>query len=310
MDNPRPGDFTRLEKGQQGGNYKLYDLGVSLNTNFLCFNQNLRKDLKTPYVDAVKYRWFSTPNFRRAMALALDQSKMGRLAFQGQAVPNWGPTTRGNRLWFDSQVKQYGYDPGRARALLAGEGFIDRNHDGWLEDARGNRVQFSLITNTGNTVREAMANLVKNDLKKIGVDVTVTLLDFGQLMNRLRETRDFDCVLLGFQSGVPADPAMGQNVWRSTGKYHQWCLDMPRPATPWEAEIDSLMDQLVRIDDYARRKRMWDRVQEIVTDQVPFIYLPTQKAYVVARNSFGNLRPTLLPHRVLWNSEQIYVLKR
>ncbi|MBI5838314.1 MAG: ABC transporter substrate-binding protein [Candidatus Eisenbacteria bacterium] len=307
IDVPRSLDFPRLKAGEAQGRYVVHDLGVSLATVFFGFNLNLKADLRTPCADPVKYRWFSNLNFRRAVAMAADQGKMVRLAYQGQASPNWGPSTRGNKKWYDPDVKQYSHDTERARRLLQREGFEDRNHDGWLEDPEGNKVQFSIITNADNNVRVSLCNLLKSDLRQVGIDLVVTPLDFNQLIGRIRDSKDFEALLLGFAGGVPPDPALGQNVWKSRGKNHFWYSDQPRPMTAWEAECDSLMDELSRVEDQARRKRLWDRVQEIVTDQAVIVYLPSERAYVVARNKFGNLRPALIPHRVLWNSSRIFL---
>jgi len=307
MDMPRSADYPRLKAGEAASGYKVFDLGVDLRTTFFWFNLNLRADQRTPYVDPVKYRWFSDLNFRRAVALAVDRGRMIRLAYQGQAAPNWGPSTRGNRRWYDPEVKEYTHDLARARELLRREGFADRNRDGWLEDPAGNKVQFSIITNADNNTRVSLCNLLRSDLKELGMDLTVAPVEFNQLISRIRESRDYDAALLGLGGGVPPDPSLSQNVWMSRGKQHFWYIDQPRPATPWEAEVDSLMEELSRDDDYPRRKRLWDRVQEIVTDQAVVIYLPSEKAYVVASRKLGNLRPTLIPHRVLWNSPQIYL---
>jgi peptide/nickel transport system substrate-binding protein len=255
----------------------------------------------------VKYAWFNNPNFRRAVALSVNREKMIRLAYLDQATPNWGPSTRGNKRWFDPNVKDYHYDAERARRLLAREGFTDRNRDGWLEDRAGNRVQFTLATNADNTLRQTLCGLLKTDLKQVGIEVTVAPVDFNSLIGRIRETRDYDAILLGLTTGVPPDPALGQNVWKSKGKTHFWNVDQARPSTAWEAEIDSLMDEMARVEDYPKRKRMWDRIQEIVTDQAVFIFLPSEKAYLVARDRIGNLRPTVIPHRVLWNAPQLYL---
>ncbi len=307
MDIPRASDYTRLQKGQAGGNFKLYDLGTDLRTNFYWFNLNLKADGKTPYLDPVKYRWFSNPNFRRALAIGVNQQKIIRLAFQGQAVPNWGPSTAGNKEWYDPNAKQYPYDVKRAKEMLAKEGFLDRNKDGWIEDGQGQKVTFTILTNADNNYRQTMCALLKSDFKALGVDLVVSPIDFNLLISKIRESRDYEAVLLGLASGVPPDPALGQNVWKSSGKTHFWYIEQPRPSTPWEAQVDSLVGAMVKVDQYPVRKKIWDRIQEIVTDQCVFTYLPSERGFCVIRNRFGNLRPTVVPHKVLWNVHQIYL---
>ena len=148
-------------------------------------------------------------------------------------------------MWHSPDLLKYDYNPDEAKRLLAGIGWKDGNGDGIIEDARGNPVTFSLKTNSSNTTRIAMMNFIKADLAKVGINVITAPVDFNTLITNLRSDFQYDAMLLGLQSGVPPDPAMMQNVWRSTGLTHSWFLTQTKPDTPQEARIDQLMDVIV-----------------------------------------------------------------
>ena len=60
-----------------------------------------------------------------------------------------------------------------------------------------------------------MLNFIKADLAKVGINVITVPVDFNTLITNLRTDFQYDAMLLGLQSGVPPDPSMMQNVWRS-----------------------------------------------------------------------------------------------
>ena len=51
-------------------------------------------------------------------------------------------------------------------------------------------------------------------------------------------------------------------------------------------------------------------VQNIVNDQSWFVWLPTRVAKLPLSNRFGNLQPSAIPHRLLWNIDRVYVKAR
>ena len=99
---------------------------------------------------------------------------------------------------------------------------------------------------------------------------------------------------------------MGYCVWLSGGGNHLWNTNQASPATPWEAEIDKLMRRQLVTRDFAARKQMFDRVQEILVEYQPMIALVTPHVLVGARKDLANFRPAILEPNTLWNIEQLY----
>lgn len=316
LDNVKPENYGWYEQNQAQGNFTLHTLGPELSTNYFTFNLTpVRRPVDgrkvgEPYVGAVKYSWFNNPVFRRAVSMAVDRESMIPSIFFGQGVKNWSTATAGNKLWYTPDVVKYDYNVTEARRLLASLGWKDGNGDGTLEDSRGNPVTFTLKTNSDNALRVAMANFIRDDLAKVGIKVVLIPLDFNTLITNLRDDFQYDAILLGLQSGVPPDPGMGQNVWRSSGRTHQWNPAQPKPATPEEAKIDALMDVIVTNPDQGERQKAWKDVQNIVNEQSWLIWLPTRIAKLPLSNRFGNTEPTVIPHRLIWNIDRVFVKAR
>jgi peptide/nickel transport system substrate-binding protein len=112
--------------------------------------------------------------------------------------------------------------------------------------------------------------------------------------------------VMGLVSG-DADPTSEMNVWLSSGETHLWHPRQEKPATPWESEMDRLMEQQLVTLDYAKRKSLYDRVQEIVAEELPVICLVSPNILVGAANRVGNFHPAILVPYALWNIEQLYV---
>ena len=307
-------DYQALEDGQKSGGYTLYDLGPSINTNFMWFNLNKVREARggkrvgAPHVGDVKYAWFSQPEFRRAVSKAIDRDAIIKGPFFGEAVKAWSNATPGNRLWYTPDIVKDDYDPEGAKQLLAGLGMKDGDGDGVLEDRRGNPVSFTLKTNSNNNMRVTMTNMIRDDLAKVGIRVIPAPMEFNSMIVNLREDFQYEAMLLGLQSGVPPDPpGMGQNFWRPSGLTHYWNIKQPRPETPAEARMLELLEQNLATHDPAVQKETWKGMQNALNEQCFVIYLPVQVVKVPVRDRFGNVAPNIIPHRVLWNIERVYM---
>jgi len=313
LERVKPENYSWYTENQQKGNFTLYDIGPDLNTNFLWFNLNTVKKAAAgkkvghPVIGPVKYNWFKHSEFRRAISMALDRDAMIPSVFFGEGHKNWAIATPANRLWHSPDLVHYDYNPAEAKKLLAGLGFKDGNGDGILEDPQGNPISFTLKTNSDNTMRVGLGNFVKDDLAKVGIKVSLAPVEFNTLITNIRADFQYDAILMGLQSGIPPDPGMMQNVYRSSGMTHFWNIAQTKAETPEESRVDALMDQIVSVQDRAARKRTYKDIETIVNEQGWFVWLPIATQKLPVSNRFGNVNPSILSHRILWNVETIYV---
>jgi peptide/nickel transport system substrate-binding protein len=222
--------------------------------------------------------------------------------FNGHARSAVGPISPVNKFWFNSRLKVDPFNSEAALQKLQLDGF--RLQNGVLKDSNGNNVEFSIITNSGNKYRERMALLIQEDLGKIGIKVNVVTLDFPSLIERISQSFNYEGAILGL-TNVDLDPNGQMNVWLSSSENHQWNPQEKSPETTWEAEIDQLMRTQSSTNDPQKRKKSFDRVQEIVAEQVPFIYLVNRNALSAISSSVQGATPVVLRPQTYWNIEML-----
>jgi peptide/nickel transport system substrate-binding protein len=322
LDNVKPENYKWYEEHQKDGTFTLYDLGPANNAYFFWFNLNkvqsplpgeklpAGKKVGDTFTDPVKYAWFDDVRFRRAVSFAVDRDAMISSVFFGHANKNFSLDTPGNKEWFFPDLPRYDYNPAEAKRLLASMGWKDSNGDGVLEDTHGNPITFTMKTNADNIIRVGMANFVKDDLAKVGIKVVLAPIDFNTLITNIRADLQYDAILLGLQNSVPPTPGNGQNVWRSSGESHEWFIKQHKPSTPEEARIDQLMNEILTTQDIAAQKKAYHDMQTIVSEQAWMIWLPVLEIKLPVSTRFGNVQPSIMAHRLLWNIERLYVKPR
>lgn len=286
--------FEELRKDRPNS---VYDAGPSFDNEMLWFNQVAASPLPE-----YKKQWFRSQVFRRSLSGAINREDIVRLVYRGHAKPGAGPVSDANLLWFNRKLKPHAYAADQSLKDLQKAGF--RLKDGTLYDAGGKAVEFSVITNSGNKSRVRIATLIQQDLKKIGIRLNVVPLDFPALIERISRTHDYEACLLGLVN-VDVDPNSQMNVWLSSAANHQWNPRQKTPETAWEAEIDRLMRVQAGAVKFSIRKAAFDRVQEIVSEQVPFIYLVTKNSLAAADPRVKNLAPSAFLPQLLWNAPQL-----
>jgi peptide/nickel transport system substrate-binding protein len=297
-------NYAVLQKQAAAKHYRLGDLGAGLEYNFLFFNLNDLSSKALPEI-AGKQAWFQDVRFRQAVSAAIDRQSIVKLVYNGRATPLWAQVTPGNKLWVDSKIAAPPKSLQRARDLLKSAGFSWKS-DGTLLDSRGSAVEFSILTSSSNAQRVKIATLIQSDLSQLGMNVHVVSLEFHAMVNRLLTTDDYEAAVMGLVSG-DADPTSEMNVWLSNGDTHLWHPNETQPATPWEAEMDRLMQQQLIALDYAKRKKLYDRVQEIVAEELPVICLVSPDILVGASDRVGNFQPAILDPYTLWNIDELYI---
>jgi peptide/nickel transport system substrate-binding protein len=286
-------DFAALERERVQRGYALEDLGAGLERSFLFFNLNPGRE----------GCWRSI-EFRRAVSLAIDRDAMIRLVYLGHASPLASPVALGNRRWIDATFPRPQHLPAKARELLTAARF-SWAADGALRDPAGKPVEFSIAASSANPERLKMAAMIQDDLKQLGMMVHVVPLESRSLFDRVQRTRDYDACLLSF-GATDVDPNPDIGIWLSSGSNHVWNPEQKSPSTPWEAEIDGLMRRQMTARGYAERKHLFDRVQQLVMQNLPLIPLVTPNILVGAKAGLGNFRPAVLDHYTLWNIDELY----
>ena len=299
-------NFSVLSRQQRG--YTMTDAGPGLEYNFLFFNLNDAGEKTSPELQR-KQKWFREVKFRQAVSAAVDREAIVRLVYQGRGAALWGLVAPGNRRWGNEKLPHPARSLDRARTLLKDGGFSSStgpNGESTLLDSDGKPVEFSILTSSSNADRAKMAALIQDDLKQLGMRVQVVPLESRSLLDRVTQSRDYDACIMGIAS-YDADPNSDISVWLSSGGLHLWNPSQAHPATPWEAEIDRLIEEQMSASTFEKRKKLYDRAQEVLAENQPMIFLASPDILAGAKNSVGNFHPAVLEPYVLWNVEQLYL---
>lgn len=295
-------NFVALEPQQNSRHFKLYDAGPSLEYNFLMFNLN--DDTQANAEVARKQKWFRDVRFRQAVSAAIDRGAIVRLVYHGRATALSTHITPGNKLWFDSAIPQPAHSIDKAKELFKAAGF-SWNSTGKLVDTAGQPVEFTIVVSSSNAQRSQMATLVQEDLKQVGISAQAVPMEARAAVNRVLSSHDYDATIMGIASG-DIDPTSDTNIFMSNGQTHLWHLGEKTPATPWEAEMDRVLQKQLITLNYQQRRKLYNRVQEIEAEELPLIYLVTPDVLVGAEETLGNFHPAVLEQYTLWNADELF----
>jgi peptide/nickel transport system substrate-binding protein len=295
----RPEDYRALRELEKKGVVSLVDAGVEISPSALWFNL-------VPGTAAAKDRpWLQKEELRRAISYAVDRQALINIVFLGAGVPVYGPITPGHGEWYLPDLPKTETDLTKAKQLLATIGLTDRNGDGMLEDASGKPARFTLLTQKGNTVRESTSAVLRDQLKKAGLQVDVVLEDQGTLIDHFGKGA-YEAMFFGVDSGL-TDPSFNQEMWLSSGQFHFWNPQQKTPATAWEQTIDDAMRQTTRTMDRDERHKAFAIAQRTLAEHLPILNFAAQKVTVALSARLRGAMPIVIKPPVLWNAEMLSV---
>ncbi len=310
-----PDYFALLKREEKKRGFKIYSGGPSLSTSYISFNLNKGESKNgKPFVDPIKSKWFNNLDFRRAIAHSIDRQQMlnniyqGLGGFQHSIIPTQSPYYISPK----EGLPTYEFSPAKAKELLLKAGFkySPKNE---LMDAEGHRVRFSMITNAGNKIREAMGAQIQQDLAEIGIKVDFNPMAFNALVDKMDGSKQWDSLLLGF-GGSGVEPNQSFNIWAIDGGLHAFNQG-PKPGQPpikgwevsdWERKISDLYIQGAQELDETKRKAIYAEAQTLVQEYLPFIYMIQPLSFSAVRDRVQNVKYSALGG-ALWNLPELKV---
>lgn len=241
----QPHQVSRLERDER---YQSFS-GLTFGYTYIGYNMR-----RAPFDDR---------RVRMALSMAVDVEKIIKYVLYGQGEPITGPFVK-QTDFYNHKVKPVPYDPAGALRLLEEAGWT-KNSSGWLEK-EGKRLQFTVITNSGNDLRKSIMAIVQNAWRQIGIDVRTDLLEWSVFIQERVDKSDFDAVVLGWQMGI--EPDLYQ-IWHSSQTNpHQ--LNFGGFSNP---EADDLIIKIRQEYDHERQVEYCHRLHEIIAGEQPYTFL-------------------------------------
>lgn len=307
-------DVTELLKERDKGDFSLYNLGPHIGSSFIVFNMNQRNNPTSnkPYIDPVKQKWFNDTNFRQAVNHAISRKTIIANYFKGLGDPSFSCMSN-TSPWMNRSLLPFDQDLELSAKLLKDSGFVKKGDA--LYDKDGHRVEFDMLYAAGGTYYPALAGMISDDLKKLGIKVNQQELSFNVINNKMETDKNWQCMLFALTDD-PLDPHGGANVYKSGSRLHIFDQrDMDKSGTivatdvrPWEKRIDEIFEAAAVEFDHTKRKALYDELQKIIYDEAPHIYLVANKSIVGSRNNVKNFVPTPLSQTVsgVHNPEEMW----
>ena len=246
----------------------------------------------------LKHPWFQDKRVRQAFAYAIDKQEIIDVVLFGLGSPATGPFVPDT--WaYNPDTKKYDYDPDRSSALLKDAGWADTNGNGTV-DKDGKEFEFSILTNMGNQSRIKTATIIQYRLKQIGIKANIRVLEWSTFINEFIDKRRFEAVLLGWSLDRDPDQYI---IWHS-GKTGEKEFNFVSYSNK---EVDALLEEGRRTFNIEERKKIYYRFQEILADELPYIFLYVPDATPVVHSRFKGIRSTTIG--IGYNLHQWYVPK-
>ena len=220
---------------------------------------------------------FADKRVRQALAYAINKEDVIKGVLLGLGSPATGPYPAHYDWAYNPEARTYPYDPERARRMLAEAGWEDHDGDGIL-DKDGRAFSFTILTNLGNDQRKQAAEIIQQNLKAVGIDVKIRVVEWQAFLHQFVDKHRFEAIILGWSIGLDPDNYI---MWHSSqtgpGQYNFVSYSNP--------EVDRLLERGRRTFDPAERKRIYQRIHAVLAEDQPycFLYVPDALPIVDAR---------------------------
>jgi peptide/nickel transport system substrate-binding protein len=231
---------------------------------------------------------FQDKRIRQALAYATDKNQLVSLIFRGLATPAYAPSAPISWAYSDA-VPKYSYDPEKAKRLL--------------KEANAEKLEFTILVNQGNNEREKAAVVLQQQYKKVGVKVSVRVMEWSALLkiiNAPKDPKDFDAVIIGWALGLDPD---AYSIWHSS-QYPKG-FNFIKYQNP---EVDKLLSEGRTTMEKSARKKVYAKLWKLIADDQPYVFLWYPKAVEGVSEKVGGLaKPG--PAGLFLNIEKVFIKK-
>ena len=236
----------------------------------------------------LNFKLFQDQRVREAITFGLDRDEMINGVIRGFGQKLSGPFHPDS--WaYDKSIEPRRYSTVKAKQILEDAGWEDTDGDGWIDkdingDGARDPFEFTLITNHGNKSRELTAQIVKSNLKKLGIRVDVELIEWTSFLNKYVDVKNYQALILGWD--LPVDPDV-YNMWHSS------CIDSGNNITSYSnSRVDELLKKARETLDKETRKAYYYEIHEIINKEIPYTFLFAPDSLVALSNRFHGVSVT------------------
>ncbi|RKX60381.1 MAG: peptide-binding protein [Thermodesulfobacteriota bacterium] len=247
----------------------------------------------------LKHPFFKDKKVRKALCYAINKKEIVKGALLGQGIPAYGPYKPDTWYYNKAIEKSCKYNPQKALKLLYEAGF-KKNANGILEK-NGRPFEFTILTNQGNLSRLLAAQIIQQNLAKIGIKVKIRVMEWTTLIHEFIDKRRFEAVILGWATGP--DPDL-YDIFHSS-KIKPPGLNFVGYKNP---VLDKLLEEGRYTLDQKKRKKIYYKIQEILAEDQPYTFLYIPMSLEAIHKRFKGIKPA--PIGIGYNIEEWWVPKK
>jgi peptide/nickel transport system substrate-binding protein len=211
----------------------------------------------------VPNKLFSSPGIRKALTYAINRKEIVETYLNGFGELCKGLVSPMFKSYYDPGLQTDDYNPQKAKEILKENGWEDKNGDGIIENGKID-FSFNLYINTGNPRRNYVATIVKNNLKAVGIEANIQMLEMGAFVERLMK-REYDAWIAGWTIPIPIDL---NPYWNSDKE-----IGFLNFSTYQNKEKDEILNQLQQRLPESEKISLYKKLQSIFYEDEPVTFL-------------------------------------
>jgi len=223
--------------------------------------------------------YFSDKMVRRAMTELIDRQKILDTLRYGLGTIVTGNFYLNGPV-YDHSIKPWPYDPQNAVRLLDAAGWQDHDKDG-LRDKDGVPFKFEFLIPSGSVMSEQIATILKEDLKKIGIEMSIRKLEWATFEQQVQE-RGFDATTMAWSTSIEGDP------------YQLWHSSQAEKGSNYVGFVNKEADRIIEEGrhefDPEKRRAMYRRLHAILHEEQPYTFFFCPKQLTVVDRRFQNVK--------------------
>jgi peptide/nickel transport system substrate-binding protein len=240
----------------------------------------------SPFVEFIYFNCgkpqFQDKRVRKAIYMAIDKKAWIDSVYYGVPIPTLSFLPP-NHWAYNQALVDPGFNPAKAAALLDEAGW-KAGSDG-VRAKDGVRLAFTMSTTAGNKSRELAQQVVQQNLKKVNVEMTIKNMPASVVWGDYCVKSEYDTLMVGWDALLYPDPDYGDRIKSNAipakggngSNYVQY----------ENKEIDDLCAKGVAVVDQAERKKIYDKIQEILLDDMPFAPIFAYQLIVGVKDRIG-----------------------
>jgi peptide/nickel transport system substrate-binding protein len=239
--------------------FKKFDIyeKISQSYTYMGFNLRLKK--------------FQDPRVREALSLAINREEIVKILFFKHAKVCNGPFLPGTKA-YNEDVKSPTQDLKKAKKLLAQAGY-----------SASNPLRFEIVTSNSSPLRPYVCEILQHQLKKVGVLVTLRVMEWQAFLNMVVFPHKFDALVLGWGLSVTPDP---YSIWHSDNdKKGAFNLVSYK-----NKKLDKMIEESQTIVDREKLGVIWRKMFKMITDDNPYLFLYIPNSITAINKNIKNIQ--------------------